>query len=427
MRKPGWRPPSRALTSGLWFSLVGLAVLLPACPCVADSIFDIWGLGQDVIPVAGPTRALGGAVVANPDPIAASIANPCAAARARSLMLTGGLVHTSTSTDNLGESKTTVGSLFPSVGVVIPFGQFSILTGLYVDKMGSVNMAEADTLLPESQSSGAGVAYQASYKRETSVHSVPVFISRDLYGRLILSAGVVLAFCDVREETALDFSASGYVDTDDVMDTHATGNGFAAALLVDLGRLSLGGLYRSGPDLSGSIEKKGKFAGVWQDEDVTISSHDALKMGLRASPLTWVSVELDYDRCPWSKLTLDGEALSNKLVERWALGVSYTGNHLWRASKYPLALGYYRQPADWQDAEPVAVPTGEILEEAYSIGLSIPLAKDRAAMCFAFEAGTRAAEAQAQIDGKSDRLEENFYRVSLSVSAMEVWRRSIKR
>lgn len=416
MRRLHWKP----LPLGFSLPLACLAILLSAFPGFADSVFDTWGLGRDMIPVAGPTRALGGAVVANPDPLAASIANPCAAARAKSLTLTGGFAHTTTSTYNFGEDKKTVGSVFPSIGVVIPFARLSLLTGLYVDKMGGVSFVEADTLWPASESDGTGVAYQASYKRETSVHSVPVVITREFSNRLILAAGLVLAFCDIREETALDFAASGYVDTDDVMETHAMGEGYAAAVLVDLGRLSLGGLYRTGPDLDGSLEKKGKFAGVWQTEDITISSHEAVKIGLRANPLTWVSVEVDYDRCPWSKLTIDGKILSNKTVERWALGVQYAGNHLWQASKYPLALGYYRQPVDWQDAEQVAVTTGEILEEAYSIGLSIPLAQERATMWFAFEAGTRAAAATSDLD-------ESFYRLSVSVSAMEVWRRSIKR
>jgi hypothetical protein len=345
--------------------------------------------------------------------------NPCASARAKSLTITGGFVHTTTSTDNFGEGKKTAGSVFPSLGVVIPLAKFSLLTGLYVEKMGGVRFLETDTLAA-SEPDEEGITYQASYKRETSVHSVPLFISREFDRRLILAAGVVLAFCDMREETSIDFPASGYVDTDDVMDTQAMGEGFAAAFLIDLGRLSVGGLYRSAPDLDGSLEKKAKFAGVWQTENIMISSREAVKIGVLARPLPWVSVEVDYDRCPWSRLTLDGETLSNKLVERWALGIQYRGDRVWRASKYPLSLGYCRLPVDWEGAGQGSVTTGEIAEEVYSVGLSIPLAEERAAMAFAFEAGTRAAMARSDLD-------EKFYRLSLSVSAMEVWRRSMKR
>jgi hypothetical protein len=358
-------------------------------------------------------------VVANNDPLTASMANPCAAARAQALMLTGGFAHTTTSTDNFGESKTTAGSDFPSIGVVVPFAQVSLLAGLYVDKMGSISMVETDTM-PAIEPEGAGTVYEASFKRETSVHSVPILVTRQFYDRLILAAGVVLAFCDIREETALDFSASGYVDTDDVTDTHAMGEGFIGAAQADLGWLTVGGLYRTGPDLDGSLEMRGKFAGLWRTEDVVISSRDAFKVGIRARPDDWVSVEVDYDRCPWSRLALDGRDLSNKTVERWAVGVQYTGSRFWQASRYPLALGYYRQPVDWQDAEQVVVTTGEVVEEAYTIGLSVPLARDKAAMSLAFEAGSRTAAASTDLD-------ERFYRLSLSVSTMEVWRRSIKR
>lgn len=407
------------LTQGSPFLLACLAILLSALPGFADSIFDSWGLGRDMIPTAGATRALGGAVVASPDPLTASILNPCAAAKAKSLTVTSGFVQASTSTDNFGDAEKTVGSVFPSIGVVIPFAQFSLLTGLYVEKTGSVSFAETDTL-PAVQPCWAGTTYQASYKRETSVHSVPILISRGLGSRVILAAGAVFSFCDMREETALNFLTSGYVDTDDILDAQTMGEGLLAALIVDLGKLSLGALYRSGPDLDGSIEKKGKFAGVWQRDDITLASHEAVKLGVLARPLPWVSLEVDYDRCPWSRLALDGGALSDKRVERWALGLQYTGNRIWPASRYPLSFGYYRQPIDWQDAGHGSLVTGEIVEEVYSAGLSLPLVEGKAAMTLAFEGGTTAASLRTNLD-------ERFYRFSLSVSAMEIWQRSIKR
>jgi hypothetical protein len=328
-------------------------------------------------------------------------------------------VHVTTSTNNFGSKVETEGSVFPSLGVVIPLDRFSLLTGFYVEKQGRAGFVETNTLVGAG-SDGGDVTYQATYERETSVHSVPLIVSREFGGRLILSAGVVLAFCDMREETALDFLAGGYVDTDDIVDTHASGQAFAGAFLVDLDRVSMGALYRTGPDLDGSIENTGKFAGLWRAEPVSISSHEALKLGLLARPASWLSVEMDYDRNPWSRLSLESEALSNRLVERWALGVQYRGDYLWRGSRYPINLGYYRQPVDWEDLGPVAVPTGEITEEAYSVGLSVPLVEGRAAMDFAFEAGTRKASAGGDLD-------EKFYCLSVSVSAMEVWRRGLKR
>ena len=79
-----------------------------------------------------------------------------------------------------------------------------------------------------------------------------------------------------------------------------------------------------------------------------------------------------------------------------------------------MLAGYYRQPLDWQDPS-----IGEIVEEVFSVGTSIPIAQERAAVSLAFEVGRREA------DRNSD-LRETIYGVSLSVSAIEAWRREVK-
>jgi hypothetical protein len=394
------------------FVVVLAWALLFAAPAGADSIFDSKGMGKDVIPAVGSTRALGGAVAANLDPLSASLLNPCAAARAKYVVLTAGFAHTSTKTVNVDQEKITVTTLFPSLAVAIPVKQFALMTGLFEEKEGRVSLADTGLY--------SGSYYDASYKRETSIHTVPLVASTAVGRRLFISAGILFSFCDMREESITDFRLEDLEDTDDVMDTFAAGRSFLGAFALDLGRVQLGGSIRTGADLDGSLERRNSPIGLWSSEDVTISSNRAFKLGFGAEPLPGLRLEADYDRTPWAGLKLAGKALNDDDLERWSLGIQYRGDHIWPASKYPLNLGYHRGPLDWQGEPSDKIQTGEITEEVFSLGTSIPIGQDRASVSLAFEFGTRKAEATSD-------LEEKVYGVSVSLSAVEAWRKELKR
>jgi hypothetical protein len=401
---------------------LGLALLLGLVlseTVAADSIFDTQGLGRDVIPAVGQTRQLGGAVVASNDPLLASIINPCASIGARGVTISGGFAHQSTATDNFGQSKKTVSTSFPSVAVVVPLGRLSFLTGLYVEKMGGVTLAEEDTLT-SGDPGGAGTLYDATYRREVSIHSVPLYFSARVGQRLVLSSGVIVSLCDLREENTIDFRSDDYVDTDDVADAYALGENFAGAIQLDLGKIRVGGIFRTGSDLNGSMDRTNKAIGIWSTEDIMVSSRGSMRVGVLANPVRAVSVELDYDRNPWSRLAMDGRTLTDKPVERWAVGLQYRGDWPWRASRYPLSLGYYRQPVDWRDSPVAGITTGEITEQVFSAGIAIPMVRDRATVALGLEFGTRKAAARSDLD-------ETFYALCLSVSVVEAWHREVKR
>ena len=389
-----------------------LMTLILAASAGGDSIFDSKGMGKDVLPAVGATRALGGAVAASLDPLSTSLLNPCAASRAKHVILTAGFAHMGTRTVNLGQEKTTVTTLFPSLAVVVPTKRFALLTGLFEERGGRVTLADTASI--------PGSIYDASYKRETSIHSVPILVSAPVNRRLLLSAGILFSFCDMREETVIDFRSAEYEDTDDVMDTFAAGESFIGAFVLDLGRLRLGGQFRTGPDMSGSLERRNSPIGLWSTEDISISSKNAFRLGLAAEPVPWVTIEGDYDRTPWSGIRLGGKALNSDKTERWSLGIQYHGDYIWQASKYPLNLGYHRGPLDWQSGRSDKIDTGKLTEEVFSFGTSIPIGQDRASLGFALEFGTRKAEARSD-------LEEKIYGVSLSISAVEAWRREIRR
>ena len=160
-----------------WDSLV--ACLLPGA--FADSFFDSDGTGRDIIPTVGNTRAMGGAVVANEDPASASILSPFAAALADRITVTAGFAHTGTRSTLPDEEIRTVTSLFPSVSAVIPFKGISFLTGLYQEKAGRLTTTDIDTAYTLE-------IYDITYQKETSVHSVPILVSRAINPRLIMTS-----------------------------------------------------------------------------------------------------------------------------------------------------------------------------------------------------------------------------------------------
>lgn len=388
-------------------AIVCLMLLSVATASGADSIFDIHGSGKDVVPVAGLTRALGGATLAGSDPLSCAISNPFASALADRVTLTAGIAHVTTRTDNLGKEESTINTLFPTLTAIIPYKKVAFMTGLYLEKEGRLGLAFSD--------SAYGDPYDFSYRREVSAHSVPLYVSAGLHRRFLASVGILFSALDIRETHRLDFAASGRMDTDDAIDISASGQALVGGFLVALGPIRAAALFRGKMDLDGALERENRYADVWQTEDVELKAESSYKLGARLTPHRDIAFEVDYEKSPWSGVEIDGESIAGSTVYRWSVGAEYRGDILWDAAKYPLLAGYYRQPLDWDS--PL---TGEIIEQVFSAGTSIPIAEGRAAIALAVEIGQREAQdltAAAEI----------FYGLSISVSAIEAWRREVRR
>jgi hypothetical protein len=400
-------------------SILRYAIAVPlvavlAAGAVGDSIFDQRGLGTDVIPTVGDSKVLAGAVIAARDPLSCSILSPFGAALADKITLGTGFSHMGTKSRSAGEEKRTVTTLFPSATLTVPVNRFALMTGLFVEKQGRLSLTRTDIAYSDE-------IYDIDYRVESSIHSVPVFASVPLFTSgatrpmLIVSGGILFSFLDIRERTVTDFASNDFYDADDVHDTYATGKSFAGGVLVDLGRVRLAALFRTGTDLDATLESESKYAGIWHTEDLTISSDQAFSGGLWVGPTRYLSLEADYYASPWDHLEFAGTPVTARDVERWSVGVKYRGDHLWRGRKYPLMAGYYRQPLAWESDL-----IGEITEEFWSLGTSIPIGGDRASITVSVEAGRREAK-------DTDEVHETIYGFSLSISALEAWHREIRR
>ncbi len=374
----------------------------------ADSIFDIKGTGQDVVPVSGGSRCLGGAVAATDDPLSVAVMNPYASAFSDRVILTIGFVHSGTETNNLGEEKTTASSIFPTVAMTVPIKGISFMTGIFLERGGRLSLADTGTAYVDEP-------YDVAYEKEVSAQSVPLYASKELFDRLVLSGGFIYSAFDSKWTNKIDFKSDELTNTDDAIDLSSSGVSYAFGGMLDLHRVRLAGLYRGKGDLSGRLDRDSKEGGVWSSEDVTVTSEASFKIGIWARPLQSLVLEADYDRSPWSLMEVNGVQLSDRRSERWSVGLEYRGDHLWDASRYPLCIGYFEQPIDWESEL-----TGEITHQVISVGTYFRMGGDRAGFSAALEFG------QKEASGNPD-LHERTIGLSLSLSAIEAWRREVRR
>jgi len=334
--------------------------------------------------------------------------NPYASALTNKVILTIGFVHGGTQTKNYTEEKYTASSIFPTLSVTVPIKGVSFLTGIFLERAGRLHMADSGTAYVDE-------AYAAEYKKEVSAQAVPLYASTEIFDKLVLSGGVIYTAFDAKWTTSVDFHSDDLSDADDAIDLSASGVSFAGGLMLDLDRVRLAGLYRSKTDLSGTLDRDNLYAGVWSSEDAKVTAEPSFKIGVWARPVEPLVLEVDYDRSPWSMLKVDGEPVSDKRSERWSAGLEYRGDHLWEASTFPLCLGYFRQPIDWDSQL-----TGDIIQQVFSIGTYFRIGGDRAGLSATLEFGRKDAS------GTSD-LDERTFGFTLSLSAIEAWRKEVRR
>jgi len=385
-----------------------LVIAMAAGIASADSIFDFGGTGQDVVPVTGSSRCLGGAVAATDDPLSVAVMNPYASALTDKVIFTIGFVHGGTQTKNYDEEKNTAASIFPTLSVTVPIKGISFMTGIFLERAGRLTMADSGLAYVDE-------IYDAKYKKEVSAQAVPFYVSTEIFGKLVLSGGFIYSAFDGKWTTSIDYRSDDLSDADDAIDLSASGVSFAGGMMLDLDRVRLAGLYRSKTDLSGNLDRDNLYGGVWSSEDTKVTSEPSFKIGVWASPVDPLVLEVDYDRSPWSMLEIDGVPISDKRSERWSAGLEYRGDHLWEASRVPLCFGYFRQPIDWDSQL-----TGDITHEVFSLGTYIRMGDDRAGLSASIEFGRKYARETSDLD-------ERTIGFTLSLSAIEAWRKEVRR
>jgi len=397
-----------------------------ATAVAADSVYDLNTLGKDVIPSTGIGHLMAGASIANTDVASSYITSPAVSALADKVVVAVGVVHHSNSSSYTERSLAALGSTyeyegagtdpkslssatteFPVVSVIIPIKVVNLFSGYFVEKMGRAQLAAEGIAYGNAPFSGL-------YTKESSVFSIPLFVSAEYKRRLAVSGGIMFSYLDSREKREIEFVSDSYSDLIDVVDMYATGTSWAFGALLDYDYVRVGGSFRTGSNMSGSEELSTDETGVWKSRDVDIAAPGCFKVGasIVTRPFT---VEFDYETSPWSKLKMDDDYISVNKIYRYSMGIAYTGRNIWNAEKYPLMLGFYRQPLD-QRTEDAA----ETMENGFLAGTTLDIANGRAAVILGLEYITR------KTDGVPE-LHEEAFGFYISVAVQEAWRRGIKR
>jgi hypothetical protein len=324
------------------------------------------------------------------------------------VIFTIGFVHGGTQTSNFDEEKNTAASIFPTISATLPIKGISFMTGIFLERAGRLTMADTGLAYVDE-------VYDAEYKKEVSAQSVPFYVSTEILDRLVLSGGLIYSAFDGKWTTGIDYRSDELSDAEDVIDLSASGISLAGGMMVDLDKVRLAGLYRGKADLDGNLDRDNLYGGVWSSEGVTVTSEPSFKIGVWTRPVDPLVLEIDYDRSPWSMLEIDGVQISAKRSERWSAGLEYRGDHLWEASRVPLCLGYFRQPIDWDSRL-----TGDITHEVFSLGTYIRMGDNRAGLSATIEYGRKYARETSDLDEKTIGF-------TLSLSAIEAWRREVRR
>jgi hypothetical protein len=387
------------------FACIAL-LLAMATHASADTLYDLNRLGIDLVPSTGIARPLAGATIANPNVVASHITSPAASALTDKVVVAVGAVHHSTNSTYWDQQQSSATTTFPAFSVIVHLRILNLFTGYFVEKMGRAAL-EADGIAYDN------VLFDALYTKESSVFSVPIFVSAAYRKKLAVSGGVIFSYLDSRETRQIDFRPDEYSDITDDVDMFATGTSWAFGALLDFDVVRVGGSVRTGTDMSGQEEFSNEISDIWKSRDVDLAAPGCYKIGaaLVTRPLT---VEFDYDRSPWSKVKLGGKYMSLNDINRYALGITYTGRSLWNATKHPLMFGYYRQPLDQLGSD-----VGETIEKGYLAGTSIGIASGRATLVLGLEYITR------KTDGDPG-LHEEAFGFYISVAVQEAWRRAIK-
>ncbi len=403
---------------------VGLLAVLTSV-AAADTLYDLTTFGNDVIPSVGIGHLLGGACIANTDVAAAHITSPAVSAFADKVVVTVGVVHNVTNSsytqqalaslgtayqyeDGEGEARslTSATTLFPSATVIIPLHVVNLFSGYFVEKIGRATLAAEGTAY-------ADTTFHGRYEKESSVFSVPLFLSAAYKRRLALSGGLIFSYLDSREKRSVDFVSEAHEDITDVVDMYAAGTSWALGALLDYDFIRVGASFRTGSNMSGHEELSNEVADIWKSGDIDIAAPGCFKVGasIVTKPLT---IEVDYETSQWSRLKLGDGYLSVNDIYRYSLGVSYTGTGLWNAAEYPLLLGYYRQPLDQRTEE-----APESTEDGYLAGTTIAIAQGRAKVAVGLEYITRKTAGMPE-------LHEEAFGFYLSIAVQEAWRRPMK-
>ena len=146
------------------------------------------------------------------------------------------------------------------------------------------------------------------------------------------------------------------------------------------------------------------------DSNYDFGTPSRLGVGLSYIYDNRVVLALDYEQQGWSKVPFYSRRDTLASTRRLALGLEYLparlGEHYFQVVKYRLGLHYSESYINFAD--------GNLKDVGLSLGVGLPLKSQRSAVNLALEAGKTLTPSRTYI-------QENYYKLSVSVSFNETW------
>lgn len=401
------------------------AATLAAGSAHAQSVFSLQGPGVENPIAGGRSRALGGAAIALADSLHASVLNPAATTDLRDVTFQLTLVPGQVWARDAGANRSWRDTYLSHVNLLFPMGDdWTFGAGLRVERStrGFVRWTVDD-----SAATGVSGPVDREFRREGDHFAYPFTLARALAhddaGRSRLSValgGEYLAASRLEESRWTDSGAGGFDTSAELEENVAGGAAVLGLLLEPRPGLRLGAVYRHETTLEGDLDVRAEGVDL---SSASVKVRYPRRVGLGAAVTRGRAVLAgDVVHEDWSSYGHQGALAAGDPATddtwtwgagvEWGRGVDETGGS---RGGSPWRLGY-------RDATlPLRLPGApRIHERTYSAGTG-----------WIFGAGRGVLDVSAELSFRGDEddhgARERVFRLSLSVSGREPWKKPDRR
>ena len=261
------------------------------------------------------------------------------------------------------------------------------------------------------------VSYTRSYSATGGLNNYFLGVSACLFKRVAVGANLNYKFGTMQYVSSLTYPGKSVYtsqSTNDMLTLSQMNFDFGLQYVQPLGRRNrvvLGATYTPAKEFTSELTS----TQVAKDTTVSYGSSsfgtpEKLGFGLSYTYDNRLTVGVDYERQGWAETPFYGKTDTLASTQRLAVGVEYLparlGEYFYQVIKYRLGLHY-------SDSY-LKFAAGNLKDVGLTLGFGMPLRGQRSALNLAFELGKT-------LTPDLTLIQENYCRMSLSVSFNEVW------
>ncbi|MBN2029748.1 hypothetical protein JW824_05830 [bacterium] len=256
--------------------------------------------------------------------------------------------------------------------------------------------------------------YIKSIQGEGGLNSFLLSIIWRLHSHLSFGCSAKYLFGKIEEDWQIEYIGSGFNSSHDILSTKNWGYGITMGInYAPFPALKLGAIFSPSTELNNRTEVSHYLRTRY--ETIEGSIHYPQSWGMGGILRIWKNSMLgvDYERWNWSQFSIDKQEIENlRDTFRLALGFEFPSNtdplsSYWSRIVFRLGISY--QPYFVLDTE-----GHSISERVITVGFGLPFIMNNSQMDIALGYGRRGS---LSING----LQENLFRLSISVSGGEKW------